>query len=92
MPAMTSTAPRAHPARTLPLVAWLLGVPGIACLIGGLAVLGGAFASHHPVLAEPGTGIVLIVSALALLGSAAFPVALQRLAARDAAAERPPSQ
>ncbi|WP_240794489.1 hypothetical protein [Azoarcus sp. DD4] len=70
----------------LPLSAWLLGLPGLVCLAAGIALVAGDFGGIHPILAEPGTGLALIVSAIALLGSAAFPVALAHLARRDAAA------
>lgn len=75
------------PRLTIPLSAWLLGIPGALCLLGGLVLLAGDFGPIHPILAEPGTGLALVVSAVALLGSAAFPVVLRRLAERDA----PPS-
>ena len=71
----------------LPLAAWLLGLPGLACLGAGLTLLIGDFSAAHPMLAESGTAIVLIVSALALLGSAAFPALLGRLASRDTPAQ-----
>lgn len=77
------TRPQAKPANALPLSAWLLGLPGIACLLSGLVLLMGDFSAMHPILAESGTAIALIVSAIALLGSAAFPVALRRLANAD---------
>ncbi|NMG70040.1 hypothetical protein [Parazoarcus communis] len=70
----------------LPLSTWLLGIPGLVCLIAGLVLAAGDFSGHHPMLAEPGTAIVLIVSAVALLGSAAFPAVLKRLADNDRAA------
>ena len=80
------TRTQAHPGNALPLSAWLLGLPGIACLVAGLALLLGDFNAMHPILAESGTGIALIVSAIALLGSAAFPIVLRRLANADAPA------
>lgn len=75
---MSTTPPPA-----IPLAAWLLGLPGIACLAAGAALLAGDFSAYHPILAEPGTGLALLVSALALLGSAAFPLVLARLARGD---------
>jgi hypothetical protein len=71
---------------TVPISAWLLGLPGLACLFAGLVLLAGDFSDVHPLLAESGTAIVLIVSAIALLGSAAFPVVLRHLADADAPA------
>jgi hypothetical protein len=76
-----------RPAFSLPLSAWLLGVPGLVCLAAGLTLMIGDFSASHPVLAEAGTAIVLLVSALALLGSAAFPALLQQLASRDTPAQ-----
>lgn len=75
------------PPPAIPLAAWLLGLPGIACLTAGAALLVGDFGAYHPILAEPGTGLALLVSALALLGSAAFPVVLARLAHGDLSRE-----
>lgn len=77
------TSKPSHRLRALPLSAWLLGVPGLICLITGAVLLIGDFSDLHPLLAENGTAIALIVSAIALLGSAAFPVALRRLANAD---------
>ncbi|NMG33848.1 hypothetical protein GRF61_05210 [Azoarcus sp. TTM-91] len=67
----------------IPLSAWLLGIPGLLCLLAGFALLVGDFSASHPILAEAGTALALIVSAVALLGSAAFPVVLARLARED---------
>lgn len=80
---MNMPAQKNHP---LPLSTWLLGTPGLVCLIAGLVLAAGDFSRYHPMLAEPGTAIVLIVSAVALLGSAAFPAVLKRLADQDQAA------
>lgn len=76
-----------RPIFRLPLSAWLLGVPGLVCLAAALTLIIGDFSAAHPVLAEAGTAIVLAVSALALLGSAAFPALLQHLASRDTPAQ-----
>jgi hypothetical protein len=77
---MTRPAP---PALRIPLLAWLVGLPGVLCLVAGVALLTGDFGAIHPLLAEPATALALLVSAAALIGSAAFPVALARLADRD---------
>jgi hypothetical protein len=69
--------------RQLPFLTWLLGIPGLACLATGLAVFSGLPSRFHPLLADPGTGLALVVSAIALLGSAAFPLVISRLAAQD---------
>lgn len=52
---------------------------GILCLIPGLLSLAGFGASLHPVLDDPMAGLAFIVSAVALFGSAAFPLVIARL-------------
>lgn len=69
----------------IPLTAWILGLCGIVCMIAGLLVVASDLGSIHPILADSGTGIALIASAVALIGSAAFPIAFARLADRDQA-------
>ena len=69
--------------RRLPAGAWLMGIPGLACLAAGLLLLAGFGTDLHPLLEESGAGLVLLVSGVALLGSAAFPLVLAELAARD---------
>ncbi len=76
----------------IPLASWLLGLPGIAALVAGGLVLAAEERVLPPLLAEPGAALVLIVSAVALLGSAAFPLAFARLAARDAPTGEAPEQ
>jgi len=79
-----------HTPATIPLSAWLLGLPGLACLIAGIVLLTFDFGALHPLLGGSGAGVALLVSAVALLGSAAFPLVIRRLAARDRpAGERP---
>lgn len=69
--------------RRLPAGAWLMGIPGLLCLLAGALLLLGFGADLHPMLQESGAGLVLIVSGVALVGSAAFPLVLAELAARD---------
>ena len=69
--------------KRLPAGAWLMGIPGLACLAAGLLLLAGFGTGLHPLLEESGAGLVLLVSGVALLGSAAFPLVLAELAARD---------
>lgn len=57
---------------TLSLLGCLVSVPGLTSLLGYGHLI-------HPVLADPMAGLAFIVSALALFGSAAFPLVLQRL-------------
>lgn len=66
-----------------PLSAWLLGIPGFICLLFGTALMLGLGRSLHPLLANTGAGLAVLVSGVALVGSAAFPIAFARLAARD---------
>jgi len=60
-----------------------MGLPGIACLFAGGALLLGLGQTLHPLLASAGAGLAILVSGIALLGSAAFPLVFARLAARD---------
>ncbi len=76
-----------RPALHIPVVAWLLAIPGVLCLLAGIVLLSGDFAAVHPLLGGAGAGLALLVSAVALLGSAGFPIALQRLADRDGAGQ-----
>ena len=69
--------------KRLPAGAWLLGLPGLACLVVGLLLLAGFGVEQHPLLQESGAGLVLLVSGVALVGSAAFPLVLAELAVRD---------
>lgn len=67
----------------LPLSSLVMGVLGLACSAAGLAFMLGLGAGLHPLLATPGAGLAILVSGIALLLSAAFPLALRRLAQRD---------
>ena len=69
--------------KRLPVGAWLLGVPGLLCLVAGGVLLAGFGTDLHPLLQESGAGLVLLVSGVALVGSAAFPLVLAELAAKD---------
>ena len=69
--------------RKLPAGAWLMGIPGLLCLLAGALLLAGFGADLHPLFGESGAGLVLIVSGVALVGSAAFPLVLAELAAKD---------
>lgn len=73
------------PPTRYPLSCWILGLLGLLCtLIGGLSLLGlGNWL--HPVLDDPMAGLAFIVSAVALLGSAAFPLIIARLKAEEGA-------
>ena len=69
--------------KRLPAGAWLLGVPGLLCFAAGALLLAGVGSSLHPLLQESGAGLAMIVSGVALVGSAAFPLVLAELAAKD---------
>lgn len=68
-----------------PWSVWLLGVPGGLCVLGAAALLAGwgSSACLPPLLSGPAAALALLVSGLALLGSAAFPLAIARLMAAD---------
>jgi len=73
-----------------PLSVWVMGLLGLACILTGLLLLAGIGTTLHPLLANSGAGLAIIVSGIALVGSAGFPLAFARLAARDAEqADRP---
>lgn len=52
---------------------------GGLCAIPGLISLAGFGASLHPVLHDPMAGLAFLVSAVALLGSGAFPLVIEKL-------------
>ena len=52
---------------------------GILCAIPGAISLAGFGASIHPVLDDPMAGLAFIVSAIALIGSGAFPLIIEKL-------------
>jgi len=70
--------------RHLPLSFIVLTTLGVICLLTGIAALLGALREVHPVFGDSLAGLALIVSAVALLLSGAFPLVLRRLAEGDA--------
>ena len=58
-------------------------VLGVICLLAGIAALAGMLKGVHPLFNDDMAGWALIVSAIALLLSGAFPLALRRLQERD---------
>ncbi len=60
-----------------------LSLLGVLCAIPGLISLAGFGASLHPVLEDPMAGLAFIVSAVALIGSGAFPLVIARLTAGE---------
>jgi hypothetical protein len=60
-------------------------VLGIISLLVGIVALAGIAGELHPLMADEGTGIALIVTAVALFLTGAFPLVLRRLAEREGA-------
>jgi hypothetical protein len=58
---------------------------GVLCAIPGLVSLFGFGAAIHPVLDDPMAGLAFIVSAVALIGSGAFPLVIAKLKESDGA-------
>lgn len=52
---------------------------GVLCTMPGIISLAGFGASLHPVLDDPMAGLAFIVSAIALIGSGAFPLVIEKL-------------
>lgn len=63
---------------------------GIASAIPGLLSLAGFGTLIHPVLADTGAGIALMVTAIALVGSGLFPLVISRLISADPSKPPPP--
>jgi hypothetical protein len=62
---------------------------GLLCAIPGLISVSGFGDSLHPVLADPMAGLAFIVSAIALIGSGAFPLVIEKLKENEAASNFP---
>ena len=71
--------------RRYPLSFLALTALGVLCAIPGLVSLLGFGASIHPVLDDPMAGLAFIVSAIALIGSGAFPLVIEKLKENDGA-------
>ncbi len=65
--------------RRYPLSFIILTALGIVCAIPGVLSLFGLGAGIHPVLEDPMAGLAFIVSAIALIGSGAFPLVIEKL-------------
>lgn len=65
--------------RRYPVSFVVLSLLGILCAIPGAVSLAGFGALLHPVLDDPMAGLAFIVSAVALLGSGAFPLVIEKL-------------
>jgi len=70
-----------------PWLAWSMALCGLTAALFGLALMLGMGRDWHPLLAEDGAGVVFLVSGIALIGSAAFPIVLRRLARADERAQ-----
>jgi hypothetical protein len=62
-----------------------LSTLGVLCAIPGVISLAGFGASLHPILDDPMAGLAFIVSAIALIGSGAFPLVIEKLKEKDEA-------
>ena len=56
---------------------------GVLVALCGLVVLAGFGERLHPMLTDPGSGIALLASAVALIGSGLFPLVIARLTRHD---------
>jgi len=56
---------------------------GLLCLIPTVASLAGVGASIHPILADSGAGIAMLVTAVSLIISGFFPFVLRRLMEKE---------
>lgn len=65
--------------RRFPLSFITLTTLGALCAVPGVASLAGFGAAIHPVLDDPMAGLAFIVSAVALIGSGAFPLVIEKL-------------
>jgi fructose-specific phosphotransferase system IIC component len=64
------------------IATFLLGAISLVIGIVAMAGIGGAL---HPLLADEGTGIAMVVTAIALFLTGAFPLVLRRLAEQEGA-------
>ena len=69
--------------RHWPISFVILTLLGGICLLVGVFALGGTMRGSHPLFNDDMAGWALIVSAVALLLSGAFPLVLRRLEERD---------
>lgn len=65
--------------RHYPVSFIVLTALGILCAVPGLFSLLGFGAAVHPVLDDPMAGLAFVVSAVALIGSGAFPLVIEKL-------------
>ena len=65
--------------RRYPASFLILTTLGVLCALPGIASLLGFGGLLHPVLEDPMAGLAFIVSAVALVGSGAFPLVIEKL-------------
>lgn len=65
--------------RRYPISFIVLTALGVLCAIPGLISIAGFGAALHPILDDPMAGLAFIVSAVALVGSGAFPLVIEKL-------------
>lgn len=75
--------------RRYPFSFLALGTLGILCAIPGLISMAGFGASLHPILEDPMAGLAFVVSAIALIGSAAFPLIIEKLKENEESPDQP---
>lgn len=71
------------PVKNYPLSFLVMEALAVLCFIPAIASLAGVGASLHPMLADSGAGIALLVTAISLLISGFFPLVLRRLMNRE---------
>ncbi|PKO39931.1 MAG: hypothetical protein CVU33_03775 [Betaproteobacteria bacterium HGW-Betaproteobacteria-6] len=71
--------------RHYPLSFIVLTALGSLCAIAGIVSLAGFGATLHPLLEDPMAGLACIVSAIALIGSGAFPLVIEKLKENEGA-------
>lgn len=69
--------------RRYPLSFIVLTALSVLCVIPGLLSIAGFGAAVHPILDDPMAGLAFIVSAVALIGSGAFPLVIEKLKEDD---------
>ena len=67
----------------LPVSFIVCEILGVLSLIPAIASLAGVGTALHPILADSGAGIALLVTAISLIISGFFPLVLRRLAEWD---------
>ena len=71
--------------RRYPVSFIILTVLGLLSAMAGAISLAGFGSALHPVLDDPMAGLAFIVSAIALLGSGAFPLVIEKLKENEGA-------